>query len=64
MIRFCILKWLAKICDICPDMGVGYYAAVGHFATEYGIHVLKNIEIQKFHTNLIKKENGMEFTVK
>ena len=32
-----ILKWLAKICEICPDMGVGHYAAVGHFAVEYGI---------------------------
>jgi hypothetical protein len=32
-----IVKWLTKICDICPDMGVGYYAAMGHFAAEYGL---------------------------
>ena len=31
-----ILKWLAKICDICPGFGVGYNAAVGHFVAEYG----------------------------
>jgi hypothetical protein len=36
--RLCeILKWLAEMCDICPDLGVGYNAAVGHFAAEYSI---------------------------
>ena len=24
-----MLKWLVNIFDICPDMGVGYYAAAG-----------------------------------
>ena len=33
-----ILKWLAKICDIFPDIGMDqYYAAVCYFAAEYGI---------------------------
>jgi hypothetical protein len=31
-----ILKRFAEVCDICPDLGVGYKAAMGHFAAEYG----------------------------
>jgi hypothetical protein len=34
-----ILKWLAKICEICPDMGVGHYAAVGQMAAAYIVYL-------------------------
>jgi hypothetical protein len=31
-----MLKYVTFV-SVCPDMGVIHYAAVGHFATEYGI---------------------------